>query len=197
MHRRWPCQTPISINDRESGKISLNLDELLKTPPNSPFLMDNMSISISKTGVIFPSSSNNPSLFDFATNYSKGQIIEEKSEDVLLSAFPSVRSKAACTSTGTRYSTLWTYTTYQIYCIWYIFHVPGVMYLLHITTYFEVPGILRSIVSDTYLVPGIVLHLASFVLYLGFWILTFNLASGMIIVGPWLFFDLIKQSLQL
>ena len=105
MDRRWPCQTPISINDRESGKISLNLDELLKTPPNSPFLMDNMSISISKTGVIFPSSSNNPSLFDFATN-SKGQIIEEKSEDVLLSAFPSVRSKAACTSTSTGYSNL-------------------------------------------------------------------------------------------
>ena len=72
--------------DRASGKISLNLDELLQTPPKSPFFIDNMSIPISKTGFIFPSSSNNPNLFAFATN-DKRQIIEEKAEDILHPSF--------------------------------------------------------------------------------------------------------------
>ena len=141
MDRRWRSQSSISINDRESGETSLTLDELLKTPPKSQFLFDNMSISISKTGLIFPSSSNNPNLFDFATN-NKRHIIEEKNEDIFPSVFPSVRSKAACTSTSTS----------QVQYLVNMYHVPGILYLVHIT-------------RTRYIVSGTRYRLASCILY--------------------------------
>ena len=130
MDRRWRSQSSISIDDRESGKIRLNLDELLKTPPKSPFLIDNMSISISKTGLIFPSSSNSPSLFDFATN-NKRQIFEEKSKisfllyslrfvPTLLVPVPVPGTEPCKHIPRTRYVVSGTYYTYQVYCIWYI-----------------------------------------------------------------------------
>ena len=154
MDRRWRSQSSISIDDRESGKIRLNLDELLKTPPKSPFLIDNMSISISKTGLIFPSSSNNPNLFDFATN-NKRQIIEEKFEDILLCSLRFVQGLLvpvpAQGAVPCKHTLRTRYTVYGTYLV---------------------------------LVPGIVLHLASRIVYLGFGILTFYLASGMIIMGP-------------
>ena len=130
MDRRWRSQSSISINDRESGKTSLTLDELLKTPPKSQFLIDNMSISISKTGLIFPSSSNSPSLFDFATN-NKRQIFEEKLKiSFLLYSLRFVPTLLVPVPVpGTEPCK---HTTYQVCCIWYILHVPGLLYLVHI-----------------------------------------------------------------
>ena len=65
-----------------------------------------------------------------------------------------------------------------------------VQYLVNM---YHVPGIL-CLVPGTCLVPGIVSHLASCILYLGFGILTLYLSFGMISMGPWLFLYLIKQS---
>ena len=80
---------------------------------------------------------NNPNVFDFATNI-KRQIIEAENGDIRPSVFPSVRYKAVPCKRILR-------IRYQ---------VPGILYLVHIPrTRYVVPG--------TYLVPGIVLHLAT------------------------------------
>ena len=143
MDRRWRSQSQISINDRESGKISLNFDELLKTPPKSPFFIDNMSISISRKRVSFLLRLQMIRIYSISQPIIRGKSLKKKMKIYFL--LYSLRFvlrllvPVPVPGTVTCKHILWS-TTYQVYCIRCI---SCSRYVLHLAScIFIVPRIL-------------------------------------------------------